>query len=150
MDNRAFFRPSRQDRRVTGQHHRVAVAVFVRGDSLLLCHRHPGRRWYPNVWDVPGGHIDADESPVEALRRELLEELGVVVRSVNTKPFRVYEPVADLTVHAWVVTQWEGEIANLAPEEHDDIAWFRIDEIASLDLADEALGGLLLDALAEP
>jgi len=35
----------------------------VRDGCVLLCHRHPNRQWYPNVWDVPGGHIEADESP---------------------------------------------------------------------------------------
>jgi ADP-ribose pyrophosphatase YjhB (NUDIX family) len=44
---------------------------------VLLCHRSPGRRWYPDVWDLPGGHVEAGESPARAPVREVHEELGV-------------------------------------------------------------------------
>lgn len=96
---------------------------------------------YPNVWDVPGGHLDVGESPADAVHRELHEELGVAIRIDNADPFRVYEPALDLTLHAWVVTEGDGEIANLAPEEHDQIAWFELDDLDGLELADAALKG---------
>jgi 8-oxo-dGTP diphosphatase len=100
--------------------HLVATAVLVNSDRVLLCHRHPDRRWYPNVWDVPGGHIDVGESPADAVRRELLEELGVSIRLDDTTPWRVYKLAPDLTLHAWVATDWSGTVTNLAPEEHDE------------------------------
>ena len=131
-----------------GEHHSVAAAVLVRRARVLLCHRHPDRRWYPDVWDVPGGHIDDGESPAQALHRELLEELGVTVRVDSPEPFRTYQPTDDLTLYAWVVTEWDGEIANVAPDEHDEIAWFSLDEVADLDLADDALRDLLAAAVA--
>jgi 8-oxo-dGTP pyrophosphatase MutT (NUDIX family) len=43
-------------------HCRVAAAALVNSDRVLLSHRHPSRRWYPNVWDIPGGHIEDDET----------------------------------------------------------------------------------------
>ena len=128
--------------------HLVATAVLVNSDRVLLCHRHPDRRWYPNVWDVPGGHIDVGELPADAVRRELLEELGVSIRLDDTTPWRVYKLAPDLTLHAWVVTDWSGTVTNLAPEEHDEIGWFRLDDLARLDLAAPALKGLLVDAMA--
>ena len=70
-----------------GTHHRVATAVLVNSDRVLLCHRHPNRSWYPNVWDVPGGHIEDAETPAEAVVRELREELGVTIRLNSTTPF---------------------------------------------------------------
>jgi len=129
-------------------HHFVAAAVLVNADQVLLCHRHPNRRWYPNVWDVPGGHIDAGELPADAVRRELREELGVTIRIDNAEPFRIYEPAPDLTLHAWVVSEWSGAVTNLAPAEHDEIGWFGLDELDRLDLADRSLKGLLTDAVA--
>ena len=130
-----------------GTHHRVATAVLVNSNRVLLCHRHPNRRWYPNVWDIPGGHIEDHETPAEAVVRELREELDVTIRLNSTTPFRIYDPAPDLTLHAWVITEWSGDITNLAPDEHDEIRWFDHDELVDIELADDALSGLLGEAL---
>jgi 8-oxo-dGTP diphosphatase len=130
-----------------GSHHFVAAAVLVKSNRVLLCHRHPNRRWYPDVWDIPGGHIDPGETPANAVRRELREELGVEIRIESDHSFRVSDPAPDLTLHIWVVSEWTGEIANLAPDEHDEIGWFSVAELGALELADSALGGLLEDAV---
>ena len=37
----------------------------------------PAARAYPDLWDVPGGHLELDESELQALTREMHEELGV-------------------------------------------------------------------------
>jgi 8-oxo-dGTP pyrophosphatase MutT (NUDIX family) len=48
----------------------------VDGDSYLLQHRDDKRDiWYPGHWGCFGGSLDAGESPLDALRRELFEEL---------------------------------------------------------------------------
>jgi 8-oxo-dGTP pyrophosphatase MutT (NUDIX family) len=50
----------------------AAGAVFVEDDRILLV-----RKTYSNGWDIPGGYVDAGESPAAACRRELKEELGI-------------------------------------------------------------------------
>lgn len=57
----------------------VVAALVVCDGRALLCHRSPERRWYPDVWDLAGGHVEAGESPARALVRELREELGVSI-----------------------------------------------------------------------
>jgi 8-oxo-dGTP pyrophosphatase MutT (NUDIX family) len=51
----------------------IAAAALVRDGRVLLAHRHPARRWYPDCWDLVGGHIEPGESPVHAVTRECRE-----------------------------------------------------------------------------
>lgn len=114
----------------------IAGAVLVRDGRVLLGHRHPQRQWYPNCWDVVGGHVEEGETPEDALRRECREELGVEVEEFVPLDIKFSDP--SLTMKAFLVTRWRGEPTNTAPDEHDDLAWFTADEIADLTLADSA------------
>jgi 8-oxo-dGTP pyrophosphatase MutT (NUDIX family) len=131
---------------VSIERHDVSAALMIRDGCVLLCHRHPQRRWYPNAWDLPGGHIDAEEQPADALRRELLEELGVHVHLTSEEPWRVLTPSPDLTIHVWIVERWRGRLRNRAPHEHDAIGWFRPEQTSDLELVDDALTELISEA----
>ncbi len=114
----------------------IAVAALVRDGLVLLVHRHPSRRWYPDCWDLVGGHVESGEPSHEAVSRECLEELGVHVHDPLPIPMTVQDPTLDM--HAFLVTRWDGEPVNAAPEEHDDLRWFRPSELADLKLANPA------------
>lgn len=92
-----------------------------------MVHRRPDKRAYPDVWDLPGGVIEAGESELDALVRELDEELGVQVATGSASHlFRLTAGAAGepALLSAWLVREWTGSPANTAPEEHDDIGWF--------------------------
>ena len=105
----------------------VAGALLTDG-KVLLVRRSPAARYYPDVWDLFGGHVEAGESLDEALRREAREELGVEIASFHPLG-TVHDPVepADITIFA--VTAWRGEPANAAPDEHSEIGWFSPGEL---------------------
>jgi len=54
----------------------VVAGIFVREGRVLLARRPAGGR-YPGLWELPGGKVDPDESPEDALVREWEEEIGV-------------------------------------------------------------------------
>ena len=130
-------------------HHEVVTAVLVDSVRALLCHRHPQRRWYPNVWDLPGGHIEVGEAPHVALARELGEELGIHPELAGDQPATTVTPSADLTMHVWFVSRWEGQIANNAPEENDALGWFTPQEVETLELAEPEIAELVAMALRQ-
>ncbi|MEU0089854.1 NUDIX domain-containing protein [Kribbella sp. NPDC006257] len=111
----------------------ISVAALVRDGLVLLVHRSPSRLVYPDCWDLVGGHVEPGEVPQQAVRRECLEEIGVDIHD----PVRIPRVVSDsaLEMHTFVVTRWDGEPVNAAPEEHDDLRWFRPSELAELKLA---------------
>jgi 8-oxo-dGTP diphosphatase len=54
----------------------VVAGILRRGERLLICQRHHSDR-FPLKWEFPGGKVLAEESPEQALVRELKEELGI-------------------------------------------------------------------------
>lgn len=54
---------------------RIAAAALMRGDGATLLVRKRGT----SAFMQPGGKLDGDETPLSALRRELLEELGLAI-----------------------------------------------------------------------
>ena len=124
--------------------HVVVAGALLRDGRVLLAHRSPARRWYPAVWDLPGGHVEPGETDRQALARELREEVGVDVRDSAPVAELSAGDGADalrLTVHR--VDRWDGEPVNRTPEEHDDLRWCAAVELSGLTLAHDELGPLL-------
>ena len=99
----------------------IAVAALVRDGRVLLAHRHPAREWYPDCWDLVGGHIEPGEQPEQAVVRECLEELGV--RVVDPRPFPMAFDDPTLEMHAFLITRWAG--AYFSPPARCSIGWRR-------------------------
>ena len=113
----------------------VVVGALVREGRVLIGHRSPNKRAYPNVWDLPGGHVEPGESELAALTRELHEELGVQIATGSTSHLcrlAAGPSGAPALLSAWLVRDWKGTPTNAAPEEHDDIRWFGLEELPPL------------------
>ena len=113
----------------------TATGLVVRGGRVLLGRRTSTVR-FARMWDAFGGHLEPGESPEEALRRELGEELGIrVTRAESLGPYDDVDPTSEETFHhtLFLVTAWEGE-PRIANDEHSEIRWFRPAEVEDLDL----------------
>jgi 8-oxo-dGTP pyrophosphatase MutT (NUDIX family) len=128
--------------------HEVVVGALVREGRVLLAYRSPNKHAYPGVWDLPGGLVEASESELGALARELHEELGVqiAVGSASHLCRLIARPAREpVRLSAWLLREWQGTPANVAPEEHDDIGWFDLEELPPL--AHELVRTALVDAM---
>lgn len=87
----------------------VAVGVLVRADgAVLLADRPPGKP-YAGYWEFPGGKIEPGETVDQALRRELREELGIVIGPSYAWTVMEYDyPHAYVRLHFRRVFEWQG------------------------------------------
>lgn len=99
----------------------AAVAVLKRADGwVLLAERPPGKGW-AGWWEFPGGKIEADETALEALQREVKEELGIEVTIAHPWIIRTFNyPEKTVKLHFYVVTQWQGEPQSI---EGQKLSW---------------------------
>jgi 8-oxo-dGTP diphosphatase len=81
-----------------------------------------------SVWGLPGGHIEWRESPEEAARREVHEELDIYIGSL----LHVGDYQYKRSLHAVYGGAFEGEIGDLSMSELVDARWFEWEEIAEL------------------
>ncbi|MFI2712987.1 NUDIX domain-containing protein [Micromonospora sp. NPDC018662] len=126
--------------------HMVVTGALVENGAVLLVHRSPTRRAYPDLWDLPGGHVEAGESELQALAREMHEELGVhIVTESSARLGDLHLGDGEDAVHlcVWHVGGWVGSPTNHAPDEHDDMAWVRIDELGGLPLVHGGVAALV-------
>ena len=89
----------------------VAVGVLIRaGGDFLLTSRPPGKV-YEGYWEFPGGKLEAGESVEQALRRELIEEIGLTITAPQLwKTELVDYPHALVRLHFCKVLDWTGEL----------------------------------------
>lgn len=112
----------------------VVAAVLQRDGRYLIGQRMAGDR-HALKWEFPGGKVEAGETPKEALRRELREELGIEAR-VGPEIAR-YEQCASgrpplvLLFHS--VESFEGEPQ---PRTFEQIVWERAEALPDYDFLD--------------
>lgn len=99
----------------------VAVGVLIQADGQFLLTSRPQGKVYEGYWEFPGGKFEPGERVVQALRRELLEELGILVDDVQPWKTEVVDyPHALVRLHFCKVTSWSGE---LQMREAQSFAW---------------------------
>lgn len=115
----------------------VVAGVFTDEDRVLGCRRRPG---IPEAgrWEFPGGKVEPGENPQQALARELLEELGVVVEVgdlIDCSTTMVNEvPITLSCYHVRAVSE-VGPVSN----DHDQLSWFARERLLWLDWAEPDL-----------
>jgi 8-oxo-dGTP diphosphatase len=94
----------------------VVAAALVDADGRVLIAQRPKGKRLEGLWEFPGGKIDADEGPEQALIRELREELGIVVKAGCLAPLtfasHAYEDF-HLLMPLYVCRKWEGFVTSL-------------------------------------
>jgi 8-oxo-dGTP diphosphatase len=111
--------------------HVVAGAVLDRQGRVLIAQRPPGKH-LAGSWEFPGGKVEPGETRIDALTRELREELGIEIR--DPRPLiqvRHSYSFGDVLIDMWVVTQYRGEPRSL---DGQALRWCLLAELGAADL----------------
>ncbi|HWL29921.1 MAG TPA: Nudix family hydrolase [Burkholderiaceae bacterium] len=99
----------------------VAAGMILRADGALLLAERPADKPWAGWWELPGGKIETGETTLQALARELKEELGIDVTEATPWVTYVHEyPKTIVRLAFCRVTGWTGEPTGI---EGQRLAW---------------------------
>jgi len=88
----------------------VSVGIIRNAQHKILITQRAVDSHMAGFWEFPGGKIEPEETPQSALKRELLEEIGIIIEQMSL--FKVLERrFSDriVTLHFYLVEQWQGK-----------------------------------------
>ena len=106
------------------KHIEVAVGILLRGEHDMLLTTRPEGKPCAGYWEFPGGKLEAGETVEQALRRELEEELGVVIGRAEVWKITEHDyPHALVRLHWCRVSEWTGDFEM---RENQQMMWQRL------------------------
>lgn len=115
------------------------AGICFKEDKVLVVKRSTLRRLYPNLWECGGGQVNAGEDFEEAIKRQLKEEIGVIVDVIRTAG--VYEILVPDTEQKKIpgvifICKLKGYVNDESPQiskEHVKWQWQSIDRLEELE-----------------
>jgi 8-oxo-dGTP diphosphatase len=115
-----------------------AVAVIEKDGKILMGNKASGVGPYPNTWRIPGGGIEEGESPENAVKREVMEETGLRVDSVEkVGVYEDHEPDKNGEMTHYIFNVFKVEVSGkeLVSEEFPELRWIDKSELLKSPLA---------------
>jgi 8-oxo-dGTP diphosphatase len=127
----------------------VAACALIDPDGRVLVAQRPPGKAMAGLWEFPGGKVEPEERPEDALIRELAEELGITVKEACLAPFTFAShsyPEFHLLMPLFLCRRWEN---TPIAREHSALKWIGVKELGSIRMppADLPLIPMLRDLL---
>lgn len=104
-------------------------ALIVRDDKFLVMHNNGVKA---DLWELPGGRMEFGETAEETLKREIMEETGLIVSPIKLlDTWNLNKVDRQITGIIYLCSIEEGEVT--LSEEHDSFKWIKADK-ESLDV----------------
>jgi 8-oxo-dGTP diphosphatase len=112
----------------------VVCALILRADHVL-CAQRSAQMALPLKWEFPGGKLEAGEAPEVALRREIIEELGVEIEVGRPLAVSEYTYEGGRTIRLQPFLATLKNDREPVAQEHAEIRWVRGEHLWELDWA---------------
>lgn len=127
----------------------VVAAALVDPDGRVLIAQRPEGKQLAGLWEFPGGKLDPQERPEDALIRELAEELGIEVQAACLAPLTFAShayPDFHLLMPLYICRRWSGAVRA---HEGQALKWVRPRDLRGYPMppADEPLIPALIDLI---
>ncbi len=112
-------------------HYKIAIALIWRDNKILAAKRPADAEHLPDIWEFPGGKCKTDETPDQAARREVCEELGVEIEITRAREILEFDyPARHVTLHPF-----DAKIVDGEPQPLHAVAlrWLAIEELCNED-----------------
>ncbi|MFZ3031461.1 MAG: NUDIX domain-containing protein [Candidatus Moraniibacteriota bacterium] len=116
------------------QYYLAVKGIISRGDGKILVLKRSDKDDHkPGVWETVGGGMDREETPQEALQREILEETNLVVKiGVPFNVFTFKKDTGEFKVGVTFLCEYvSGDV--VLSDEHSEYRWIDPQEFASLE-----------------
>lgn len=88
----------------------VVAGVLLNNEQKVLIARRKAHQDQGGLWEFPGGKCEAGEQSSEALKRELKEELGVVILQAQSLLSKTHEyPNKIVHLEFFLIDKWQGD-----------------------------------------
>lgn len=111
---------------------KVVGAIIFKGEQIL-CAQRSSTMSLPLMWEFPGGKIEPDETPQDALIRELKEEMNCAIEVKDFVTTTVYEydfAIVELSTYIAEITE-----GTIQLNEHSNVLYLKPNELKALDWA---------------
>ena len=102
----------------------VSIALVNNNDQVLIAKR-PNNKHLAGFWEFPGGKVEKDETPENALIREVKEELNININNKCIAPLSFSEfdyKNFHLLLLLYICRRWEGEPLTM---EENELKWVK-------------------------
>ena len=111
---------------------KVVCGIIYKGDKIFLCRRNPDKQ-LGGYWEFPGGKIESNEKPEQALKRELDEEISMSVKILSHFKTVIHE-YEKLTIEL-IAYKCEFIEAEFELTDHDKYEWLDLKQMINKKLA---------------
>ncbi len=110
----------------------AAVYLILKQESRVLLLKRFNTGYCDDQYGLPSGHVEKDESIIDAMVREASEEIGVVIRSADLRLAHIRDRSSDdghRIDFFFTCERWSGELVNAEPHKCSDLRWFGRDQL---------------------